>query len=71
MTAGLRHQRFHDLRQTCASLLLESGVSPREVMDWPGHSQISVTMNTHVAPHRSVLPTKAAKGREGTGSLIL
>ena len=44
--------RIHDLRHTCASLLLTQGVHPRVVMETLGHSQISVTMNTytHVMP---------------------
>ncbi len=45
--AGLRDQRFHDLRHACASLLLAQGVSPRTVMETLGHSQISLTMNTY------------------------
>lgn len=51
-SAGLRHVRLHDLRHTCASLLLAQGVSPRVVMDTLGHSAIAVTMNTygHVMP---------------------
>ena len=51
-SAGLRHQRFHDLRHACASLLLAQGVAPRVVMEVLGHSQISLTMNTysHVMP---------------------
>jgi integrase len=50
--AGLRPTRFHDLRHTCASLLLAQGVSPRVVMETLGHSAIAVTMNTygHVMP---------------------
>lgn len=50
--AGLPHQRFHDLRHLCASLLLAQGVPPRVVMETLGHSQISLTMNTysHVMP---------------------
>ncbi len=50
--AGLPHQRFHDLRHACASLLLAQGVAPRVVMETLGHSQISLTMNTysHVIP---------------------
>jgi integrase len=50
--AGLRAQRFHDLRHACASLLLAQGVHPRGVMEVLGHSQISLTMNTysHVMP---------------------
>jgi integrase len=50
--AGLRRQRFHDLRHSCASLLLAQGVHPRVVMETLGHSQIGLTMNTysHVLP---------------------
>ncbi len=49
---GVRAIRLHDLRHTCATLLLSRGVSPRMVMDILGHSQIAVTMNTygHVIP---------------------
>jgi len=46
-SAGLPHQRFHDLRHACASLLIAKGVSPRVVMETLGHSQISLTMNTY------------------------
>jgi integrase len=50
--AGLPRKRFHDLRHTCASLLLVQGVQPRVVMEILGHSQISITMDTysHVMP---------------------
>jgi integrase len=50
--ANLPHMRFHDLRHTCASLLLAQKVAPRVVMEILGHSQISLTMNTysHVMP---------------------
>jgi len=50
--AGLPQRRFHDLRHSCATLLLVQGVAPRVVMDVLGHSQISMTMNTysHVIP---------------------
>jgi integrase len=50
--AGLAQRRLHDLRHSCATLLLVQGVSPRVVMEILGHSQISLTMNTytHVVP---------------------
>jgi integrase len=50
--AGLPQRRFHDLRHSCATLLLVQGVAPRVVMDVLGHSQIGLTMNTysHVIP---------------------
>lgn len=52
MKPVLPPMRFHDLRHACASLLLVQGVHPRVVMETPGHSQISLTMNTysHVLP---------------------
>lgn len=44
--------RFHDLRHTCATLLLAQGVPMRVVMDVLGHSQMSITSDTysHVLP---------------------
>jgi integrase len=51
--AGLpKHTRFHDLRHSCATLLIVMGVHPRVVMEILGHSQISTTMNiyAHVLP---------------------
>ena len=50
--AGIARRRFHDLRHSCATLLLAQGVPARVVMDVLGHSQISLTLNTytHVLP---------------------
>ena len=50
--AGLPKRRFHDLRHTCATLLLVQGVHPRVVMEIRGHSRISETMDrySHVIP---------------------
>ena len=44
--------RLHDLRHSCATLLLAQGVNPRVVMETLGHSQVSLTLNTytHVLP---------------------
>ena len=50
--SGVRRIRFHDLRHTCASLLLAQGVPARVVMDVLGHSQLSITTDlySHVMP---------------------
>lgn len=50
--AKLPHIRIHDLRHTCASLLLAQGVHARVVMETLGHSQVSFTLDTysHVLP---------------------
>ncbi len=50
--AGLPQIRFHDLRHSCATLLLSMGVHPKIVQERLGHSQIAVTLDTysHVLP---------------------
>jgi integrase len=46
--AGLPPEtRIHDLRHTCASLLIEQGHSPKAVRAHLGHSSITVTMDTY------------------------
>ncbi len=45
--AGLPDIRFHDLRHTCASLLLGQNEHPKVVQDLLGHSTISLTMDTY------------------------
>ena len=39
--------RFHDLRHSCASLLLANGVSLKEIQEWLGHSDFAITANTY------------------------
>lgn len=43
----LKHIRYHDLRHSCASLLLANGVSLKEIQDWLGHSDYSTTANIY------------------------
>jgi integrase len=52
IVATLPNMRLHDLRHSCATLLLAQGVNPRVVMETLGHSQVSLTLNTysHVLP---------------------
>lgn len=43
----LRRIRFHDLRHSCASLLLANGISMKEIQEWLGHSNFSTTANIY------------------------
>jgi len=45
--AGLPDMRIHDLRHTCATLLLVQGVHPKLVQETLGHSQIALTLDTY------------------------
>ncbi len=49
---GLTDIRFHDLRHTCATLLLTRGVHPKVVSEMLGHANVSITLGTysHVIP---------------------
>ena len=61
--AGLPQIRFHDLRHTCATLLLSKNVNPKIVSEMLGHATIAITLDTY----SHVLPTmreSAAKAME-------
>ena len=46
--AGLpKSTRFHDLRHTCATLLLKQGVHAKYVQEHLGHADIALTLNVH------------------------
>lgn len=44
---GMRHIRFHDLRHSCASLLLANDVPMKQIQEWLGHSDFSTTANIY------------------------
>jgi integrase len=51
--SGVREDlRFHDLRHTCATLLLGEGVNAKVVSELLGHASITITLNiySHVLP---------------------
>ncbi|MBV9453907.1 MAG: site-specific integrase, partial [Rubrobacter sp.] len=50
--AGLPDIRLHDLRHTCATLLLGRGVHPKLVQELLGHANIAMTLDrySHVLP---------------------
>jgi len=50
--AGLPHVRFHDLRHTHATIMMEQGVNPKTVAERLGHASVVITLDTysHVLP---------------------
>jgi len=52
-TAGIVEGfRIHDLRHTCAALLIAQGAGPREIAERLGHSSpvVNMTVYAHVLP---------------------
>lgn len=45
---NLRPIRFHDLRHSCATIMLYLGYSMKDIQTWLGHSNYSFTANTYV-----------------------
>ncbi|HEX8220879.1 MAG TPA: tyrosine-type recombinase/integrase [Chloroflexia bacterium] len=43
--AGVPQIRFHDLRHTCATLLMANNVHPKIVQERLGHADVSMTLN--------------------------
>jgi integrase len=50
--ANLPDIRFHDLRHTAATLMLQQGIHPKIVSERLGHSDVALTLNcySHVLP---------------------
>jgi integrase len=44
---GFKRIRYHDLRHSCASLLLANGVPLKQIQDWLGHSDFATTANIY------------------------
>jgi integrase len=58
--------RFHDLRHTCATLLLLENVNPKIVQETLGHAMITQTMDTY----SHVLPTMQDAATEAMESVL-
>src|SRR5262249_31492801 len=67
--AGLRRIRFHDLRHTFASLLIQNGESLAYVKDQLGHSSIKMTVDVygHLVPGANRAAVNRLPGAESTG----
>ena len=44
---GLDKIRFHDLRHSCATLMLSNGEDMKKIQAWLGHSTIMITADTY------------------------
>lgn len=69
--SGVREDlRFHDLRHTCATLLLSEGVNAKVVSEMLGHASITITLNTysHVLPDMQDTAADAMESVFGTTS---
>ena len=67
--SGVREDlRFHDLRHTCATLLLREGVNVKAVSEMLGHASIAITLNTysHVLPDMQDSAVDAMEAALGT-----
>ena len=63
--AGLEHLRFHDLRHSCASLLLANGVPMKQIQEWLGHSDFNTTANIYAHLDYSSKVTSAQAMEKG------
>jgi integrase len=61
--ANLPDIRFHDLRHTCATLLLGRGVHPKLVQELLGHATIAMTLDTYSHYLRSM--GRSGRKRDG------
>ena len=66
---NLRKIRFHDLRHSCASVLLANGVSLKEIQEWLGHSNFSTTANIYAHLDKST-KDRSASTMLNTGIMI-
>lgn len=64
---GLRPVRYHDLRHSCASLLLANGVPMKQIQEWLGHSDFSTTANIYAHLNYSSKLTSADAMLNGLG----
>lgn len=66
-TNGMRQIRYHDLRHSCASLLLANGVPMKQIQEWLGHSDFSTTANIYAHLDYSSKLTSADAMLNGLG----
>lgn len=56
---NMKKIRFHDLRHSCATLLLSQGIGMKDIQEWLGHADITTTSSTY-AHYEYQLKSKSA-----------
>ena len=61
---GLPQMRYHDLRHSTASILVDKGWDINDIKEWLGHANISTTANiyAHISHRRKVSLAKSLEG---------
>lgn len=60
---SFRKIRFHDLRHSCASLMLANGVPMKMIQDWLGHSDMATTANIPISTATANWPAPESSKR--------
>lgn len=70
----LPHIRFHELRHSCASMLIAMGFTLKDVQEWLGHSDIKMTANIYshldIARKNSIAESLSAKIQDGGRKVV-
>ena len=67
---GLRPIRFHDLRHSCATIMLYLGYSLKDIQTWLGHSNYNFTADTYIHSGMGAHEQMALSMSEQLGELL-
>ena len=68
--AGLPKVRFHDLRHSCATIMLYLGYSLKDIQTWLGHSNYNFTADTYIHSGMGAHEQMALSMSERLGELL-
>lgn len=68
---GLRRIRFHDLRHSCATIMLYLGYTLKDIQTWLGHSNYNFTADTYIHSGAGVHEQMAEKLSEKINTFCL
>ncbi len=67
---GLRPIRFHDLRHSCATIMLYLGYTLKDIQTWLGHSNYNFTADTYIHSGAGVHEQMAQSLSEKLGGIL-